>query len=351
MGLQEQLENLIARDKSEEALNQLAERLRGTEEGRTIILLQSRWNSNKKTYHSGTLTRDDYNRENARINYALLSVIADLENNTFADPRTREAVQQVIQHITNYNVSGDLVQGDKIGGDKVMGDKHTHNQVVGDQLKSTDNSKSEPTSETQIGKKKILFIAANPEGKMETYSGQEYQSIRDALQNNQPHSTYTLEQPNFASNVDDFLRLLKRTRPAIVHLSMHGNATKGLVFQDAAGNSNYLSSDILASFFELINLRERTIECVILSVCNSSQHAGAIQQYVDYAVGMNGLIPAEAAVKYTQGFYDNLFSGDDYPTAHRSSMLLLRNFAQQITWDGDIPIEKMPVLCTLLTNN
>jgi Effector-associated domain 11 len=340
MTLQEQLQALIAKDKTEDALIQLSEKLRGTDEGNTITLLQSRWASNKRSSMQGILTHEDYNRERNRINLALLSVISDLEDSP-GRTETKEAIQQVIQHIQNvYNVSGDIVHGDKIQGDKIQGDKVTNI----DNRDSTSRSIDTPNPDSP--KKKILFVASNPIGKTETSSGKESQVITDAINNGYLRDGFELIT-NFASNIDDFLRLLKRVKPAIVHLSMHGNAHKGIVFEDASGNPNYVSGDVLASFFELINMREKSVECVVLSACNSLEHADAIKQYVDFSIGMQGLIPDEVAIQYTKGLYGGILEGDDYKTAHESALILLRIFAKQIEWNGDIAIVDMPKLLTL----
>lgn len=334
MTLRDQLQDLIAKDKSEVALKQLSETLRGTEEGNTITLLQARWVSNKNAYNMGILNADDYNRERNRINYALLSVIGELEEN----PRRVESVQAVqkdIQLIQNiYNVSGDVVQGDKIGGDKVMGYKNVDNRVT----QSREVSPNEPNAP----RKGILFIAANPNNTNETYSGKESQMIQKAIDIGHLRHQFELNV-NFASNIEDVLRLLKVNKPAIVHFSMHGS-NKGMLFEGAFGAAKIISPEILASFFELINMRQKSVECVLLSACNSIEHAIALNQYVDYVIGMKGLIPAQAAIEYSKCFYNALLTGDDYDMAHRSAKLQLKHFASSIDYQGDTALEDIPEL-------
>ena len=130
MALQDQLKNLNANGKSEDALKQLSEKLRGTEEGNIISLLQSRWTNNERAHIRGVLDNDVYNIEQIKINRALLSVISDLDN------------------------AGDVEHGDEIGGDKVVGEKITNNDN-----RVTSESKNFSPTETE---------ADNPVGKPET---------------------------------------------------------------------------------------------------------------------------------------------------------------------------------------
>lgn len=343
--LQNKLQALIGNAKTQQALDVLTTELQGTNEGDTITLLRARWNRNQQSYNLGVLNNSDYQMEMNRINYALLSVIGDLEESSpsvQASPIQQKA-EAAITNIYNTYIMGDKVEGNKtttvihgdnIGGDKVMGNKMTDNR--------TNHTTNNPAV-AEVKKKTILFIAANPAGKNETNSGRESQTIQSAINNGSLRDQYEV-QINFASNVNELLRLLKKFKPTIVHLSMHGATTKGMLFEDGAGNVDYVSEDVLASFFELVNIREKVVECVILNACNSVTHAEVVNQYVDYTVGMNGPIPPDVAIKYTEGFYESILEGDDYETAHRSSVSLLNQYAKKLDWNGDVAIKDMPKL-------
>lgn len=332
--LQDKLQALIGKAKTQEALDVLNSELSGTSEGNTITLLRARWNNNQKSYGLGLLSNGDYMMEMNRINYALLSVISDLEDNRSSaqTASTQQKAEAAITNVYNTYIMGDNVVGDKFGGDKSMGNKITNNSA-------TDTNA--PPVAAGMNKKTILFIAANPAGKNETNSGRESQTIQNAVNHGSLREQYDV-QINFASNVNELLRLLKKFKPCIVHLSMHGAKEKGMLFEDTTGNVDYVSEDVLASFFEVINIREKVVSCVILNACNSVTHAEAINQYVDYTVGMNGPIPPDVAIKYTEGFYESLLEGDDYQTAHLSSVSLLNQYAKKLDWNGDVAIKDMP---------
>ncbi len=346
--LQDKLQALIGDAKTKQALDVLTQELKGTDEGDTITLLQARWNRNERSNNMGVMDRNDYMMEMNKINHALLSVISDLEDSSSsvqASP-TQQKAEAAITNIyntyimgdnvagnkTTTNIQGDNIGGDKFGGDKIMGDKITNN---GNQNQNGN------TPIVEVKKKTILFIAANPAGKNETSSGRESQSIQDAINNGSLRENYTV-QINFASDVSDLLRLLKKFKPTIVHLSMHGAKKEGMLFEDITGNVDYVSEDDLASFFELVNMKEKLVECVLLNACNSATHAEVVCQYVDYTIGMNGPIPPAVAIKYTEGFYKSILEGDDYEVAHRSSVILLKQYAKTLEWNGDVAIKDMP---------
>lgn len=348
--LQNKLQALIGNAKTQQALDVLTQELKGSDAGDTITLLRARWNRNQQSYNIGVLGNSDYMMEMNRINYALLSVIGDLEESSSfveASPMQQKAEAAITNIYNTYimgdnvagnktttNIQGDNIGGDKFGGDKIMGDKITNN--------SNQNQNGDMPI-VEVKKKTILFIAANPVGKNETNSGRESQSIQNAVNNGSLREHYTV-QINFASDVSDFLRLLKKFKPTIVHLSMHGAKKEGMLFEDISGNVDYVSEDVLASFFELVNIKEKLVECVLLNACNSTTHAKAVYQYVDYTIGMNGPIPPDVAIKYTEGFYESLLEGDDYQTSHLSSVSLLNQYAKKLEWNGDVAIKDMPVL-------
>ncbi len=341
MTIQDQVRDLIAGGKTKDALYRLSEELRGTEEGNTITLLQSRWANNHRSYSQGILTNSDYQMENNRINHALLSVISELDASPNTSPAKQKA-QEVVQQIYNIHIGhiGDVIHGDKFGGDKVMGDKVQGDKVTNNNPEPKHNVTT--NAEESVPKKTILFIASDPSNTTNTYSGAESQKIRNAINAGLLRADFDLVV-NFASNIEEVLRLLKTHKPAIVHFSMHG-AREGMMFEGTFGAAQVISAEILASFFELVNFREKTVECVLLSACDSTAHGEAINQYVDYVVGMNGAIPAKAAIEYTSAFYTALLTGDDYALAHKTALVQLRLFASSIDYEGDVPIIEMPKL-------
>ena len=146
--LQDRLRRLIAKGKTQEALDELSDSLHSTDVGNNITLLQSRWNRNERANNRGTLDYADYQLESNRVTNSLLSVIGELEDSVGQETAVKQ-VQEVIYRIENLNIHiGDNISGDKIGGDKVMGDK-----VMGDKVQGnvTTNNITKVADNIQIG--------------------------------------------------------------------------------------------------------------------------------------------------------------------------------------------------------
>jgi Effector-associated domain 11 len=351
--LQDKLRELIAKNKTQQALFALSEQLQGTEEGDTITLLHARLNRNRGDYNQGVISNSDYSMETNRINYALLSLIGDLESTSSGGQKSvQQKAVNTINNIYNTLIIGEINMGDKpytyIAGDNVAGDKIGRDKILGDKIinKSSKDTNVPPFS--ALKKKSVLFIAAEPESKRSFNAGKEVQRINEALDRSSDREKYEI-LTDFASKPDDLYRLLKRHNPAIVHFSMHGSEA-GVFFEDSNGNAVSVAPDILGGFFELINDGDsRIVECVIMSACNSTNHAKVISEFVGSAIGMNGSILAEAAREYTKGFYQSFFEGDDYKVAHRFGVLLVKQFASRIKYLGDIPLAEMPQFFTSIS--
>ena len=140
--LQESLRDLIAKGKTQQALDALADNLKGTDEGDTITLLQSRWNRNKNANNMGVLSGGEYQMENNRINYALLSVIGELDESTGKE----DIVKQVVQIINNIHI-GDVVMGVKnVSNTNNMNSGNTTNTNSGNTNSGNTNTNSGNTN-------------------------------------------------------------------------------------------------------------------------------------------------------------------------------------------------------------
>jgi hypothetical protein len=350
--LQDKLRELISKNKTQQALLALSEQLQGTEEGDTITLLHSRWNRNRGDYNQGVISNSDYSMETNRINYALLSLIGDLESTSSGGQKSvQQKAVTTINNIYNTLITGDIIMGDKphtyIAGDNVAGDKFNGDKILGNKIvnKSPKDTNATPSV---LKKKSVLFIAAEPESKRSFNAGKEVQTIKDVLDRSSFREKYEI-LTDFASQPADLYRLLKRHSPAIVHFSMHGSQA-GVFFEDSNGNAVSVAPDILSGFFEFINDGDsRIVECVIMSACNSTNHAKVISEFVGSAIGMNGAILADAAREYTKGFYQSFFEGDDYKVAHRFGILFVKQFASTIKYLGETPLAEMPQFFTSIS--
>lgn len=337
MTIQDQVRDLIAGGKTKDALFRLSEELRGTDEGNTITLLQSRWANNDRSFRQGIMANSDYTMENNRINHALISVISELDALP-SGSLAKQKAQQVVQQIYNIHI-GDVVHGDKVGGDKVAGDKVTNNQ--GETSVSPRQVVPDPDL-AAVKPKTILFIAANPNNTNQTEAGTESKMIQIAIDMGHLGDQYELKI-FFASSINDLVRLLQVHEPVIIHLSMHGSE-KGIMLQGDFGTAQALSPTQLAKFFAILNKRSKALECVVLNACSSHEHAKALVEYVSIAIGMNDDIPVEAGIKYTEYFYNSLLTGSDYRIAHETAVFQLELFADTIDYPGKKAIHEIPEL-------
>ncbi|MBE9210746.1 CHAT domain-containing protein [Nostoc sp. LEGE 06077] len=156
--------------------------------------------------------------------------------------------------------------------------------------------------------KKILMLSANPKDTSPLRLGEEVRKIQEALKLAKHQDQFEIAT-SWAVRVEDLRRALLDHKPHIVHFSGHGAGTEGLGFEDNSGITQLVSSNALASIFELFR---GTVECVLLNACYSEIQAQAIHQHVDYVIGMNRPIGDVAAIEFAAGFYDALGAGESY---------------------------------------
>jgi hypothetical protein len=184
--------------------------------------------------------------------------------------------------------------------------------------------------------KTILVLAANPKGTDPLRLGEEMREIQTGLERSQHRvrgaslegNQFRLEQ-RWAVTPTDIRRALLDCQPQIVHFSGHGvgvetpgdstqSARKltvvsgdiappeGLMFEDAIGQPQLVSSEAIATLFALF---ADQIECVVLNACYSATQADVIARHIPYVVGMNRSIGDRAAIEFSIGFYDALLAG------------------------------------------
>ncbi|MHC5763467.1 CHAT domain-containing protein [Nostoc sp.] len=131
--------------------------------------------------------------------------------------------------------------------------------------------------------KKILILSANPKDTSPLRLGEEVRKIQEALKLVKHQYQFEIAT-SWAVRVEDLRRALLDHQPHIVHFSGHGAGTQGLVLEDNFGVTQLVSSESLASLFELFR---GIVECVLLNACYSEVQAQAIHQHIDYVIGMN----------------------------------------------------------------
>jgi WD40 repeat protein len=187
--------------------------------------------------------------------------------------------------------------------------------------------------------KKILFLAANPQGTGRLRLDQEVRDVDEGLRRSQQRAQFELQQ-RWAVRPRDVQRAMLDLNPQIVHFSGHGEGSEfvgeadrsqpirrmeldedlaadaigGLVFEDDAGNPTLISGRALAGLFGLFT---DYVECVVLNGCYSATQAEAIAQQIPYVIGMTKAIGDRAAIEFAVGFYDALGAGRSIEDAYK----------------------------------
>jgi WD40 repeat protein len=159
--------------------------------------------------------------------------------------------------------------------------------------------------------KSILLIAAHPKGTQVLRLSEERREIEERLRlagyGSEPIHVREATRPK------DIQQAMLDFRPQIVHFSCHGAGQDGLVFEDAIGDAQLISSEALANLFRLF---ANSVECVVLNACYSEFQAKAIAQHINYVIGMSQNIGDSAAILFARGFYTALGAGEKIEFAY-----------------------------------
>ncbi len=162
--------------------------------------------------------------------------------------------------------------------------------------------------------KKILILAANPRGTVHLDINKEVRGIQTGLRRS---ANYELFAPEPTVRLDvrpgDLQGVLRDVNPSIVHFCGHGSGSEGLVLENDAGQQQLVSTEALADLFKLF---ANQVECVVLNACYSQEQANEIVKHINYVIGMGQEIRDDAAIAFTEGFYEELGSGETIPSAY-----------------------------------
>lgn len=158
-----------------------------------------------------------------------------------------------------------------------------------------------------IPKVRVLVVFANPKGACELRLSQEDRTIRQALERGKARDYISLDVRH-AATVDDLRRALLDDSYEILHFSGHGDCGT-LLFEDSDGRPLESPLEAIAALVA----HHPSIKCVILNACNSV--AAMTKPVADVTIGMDSPVDDEAAVQFTQGFYDAIAAGKPYEFA------------------------------------
>ena len=160
--------------------------------------------------------------------------------------------------------------------------------------------------------KKILILAANPQGTEQLRLDQEMKRIQAELRPAIRNGQITV-QSRWAVTPDDFRNAMLDYDPQIVHFSGHGAGKPGLAFEGNNGEIQLVEAEALSNLFSLFE----QVECVVMNACYSEAQAESIARHIGHVIGMSQAIGDEASIKFSAGFYDGVGSGKSYEVAYK----------------------------------
>jgi CheY-like chemotaxis protein len=174
-----------------------------------------------------------------------------------------------------------------------------------------------PSSQSAIkeqAKVNILFLAANPTDTVPLALDREYQDIKRAIRRNTNRERFELHN-ELAVWVDDWIELLLRHKPMIVHFSGHGSEDSEIILESAIGGSFPLPQASVKQIFEILNRKDNGIRCVVLNACFTEHLAIQLAENVDLVIGVSSTIEDASSAKFSAMFYTALGEGRDAKSA------------------------------------
>lgn len=145
---------------------------------------------------------------------------------------------------------------------------------------------------------KILFLAANPKQTNQLALDEEIREITQKIRMSEGRDLDVIS--GWAVRPDDLLQYLNEHKPQIVHFSGHGSSEGELILVDNNGKAKPVSSEALKALFTIL---KDNIQVVILNACYSRIQAEAINEVIDFVIGMNKAIGDNAAITFAASFY------------------------------------------------
>lgn len=186
--------------------------------------------------------------------------------------------------------------------------------------------KSLQTWGKHVGVRKLLVMCANPRDTHRWRFDQEIRAISAALQQARLSGKIQLEQ-ELAVRADDLDKLLLLHRPTMLHVSCMGNASAGLVFEDADGRSSLVSYSAFQKF--LFPLR-KSLECVVFTCEQTDKLSSSLVFDINCAIGFPKTVSENAAIAFSAGFYTAIGHSTGYETAYEYGIAKITDCSNEL---------------------
>ena len=188
---------------------------------------------------------------------------------------------------------------------------------------------------------KILFLAANPKELSYLRLGEEVRQIDEKITFGSVRESFELVQQH-AVRTSDLQRHLLKHRPHIVQFSGHGSESQEIVLEDEQGKSKAVSREVLVQLFKIL---KDNVRVIVLNACLSKPQAEALQEVIDYTIGMNDEVGDKMAINFAGAFYQALAFDRTVPEAFELAKLEVDlnrfpgwNLRCDLRRDGDLTV-------------
>lgn len=165
---------------------------------------------------------------------------------------------------------------------------------------------------TSTSKIRVLAVFANPPGTNRLRLDIEERVIREAIKmSRKPDNILLTTCP--AATIRDLSWTLLNDTFEVIHIAGHGSGN-GLILSNEQGGRFLVDQPTLAELF--LEYRS-SIRCVILNACYSFTQGCLISEVVPFTIAMEHELNDNAAIKFSEGFYDALAAKKSIELAFR----------------------------------
>lgn len=183
---------------------------------------------------------------------------------------------------------------------------------------------------------KILYLAANPRDTSHLRVATEARELNARIRQSLNRDVFEIVS-FFAVRPQDLLRGLQEEKPHILHFSGHGTLDKEIVLETETGTSQPIDPQDLA---DLVDQFKTNLKVAVMSCCFGSRQAAALNQVLDFTIGMEKPISDIGAVNFSANFYQVLASGGSIKQAFEGARLVTRMQGKPVFEKSDLLVRE-----------
>jgi CHAT domain len=183
---------------------------------------------------------------------------------------------------------------------------------------------------------KILYLAANPTDTSHVRVAAEARELTSRMRQGLNRDAFEIIY-HFAVRPQDLLRGLQEVEPHIMHFSGHATFDHEIVLETEDGTSQPIAPELLA---ELVEQFKTNLKVAVMSCCFGRAQAKALNQVLDFTIGMEKPLSDTAAVNFSANFYQVLASGGSIKQAFEGARLVTIMQGRQAFEKSDLLVRR-----------